>query len=151
MKEKTLRYPGHVELIIALKQSGFFDTIPLNVKGIEISPLEFTSKILFKNWKLGTEEEELTVMKVIVEGEKDGTKHYVEYNMLDRYDPVTRISSMSRTTGYTCTAAANLIAKNLFTEKGVFPPELVGKHKSCFDFVMNYLQERGINWKKTEL
>jgi hypothetical protein len=39
------------------------------------------------------------------------------------------------------------MAKKLFTEKGVFPPELVGKNKNCFDFVINYLKERGVNWK----
>ena len=29
MKEKTLRYPGHIDLIIALQQAGFFDTTPI--------------------------------------------------------------------------------------------------------------------------
>jgi saccharopine dehydrogenase-like NADP-dependent oxidoreductase len=145
-KEKTLRYPGHVDLIIALKESGFFNTEKINVDGKEISPLQFTSKILFNEWKLGEDEEELTVMKVIL---KSGIKA-IEYDLLDRYDISTKTSSMSRTTGYTCTASANLIAKNLFMEKGVFPPELVGKHKACFDFVMKYLKERNVIWTSKE-
>ena len=145
-KEKTLRYPGHIDLIIALKESGFFNEEKINVDGNEISPLQFTSKILFNEWKLGEEEEELTVMKVIL---KSGNKT-IEYNLLDRYDVATKTSSMSRTTGYTCTASANLIAKNIFTEKGVFPPELVGKHKPAFDFVMDYLKARNVIWNKKE-
>jgi len=145
MKEKTLRYPGHIDLIIALQQAGFFDTTPFRINDTDITPLEFTSKILVDQWKLEPEEEEFTVMKVIVNG--DNKK--IEYNLLDRYDPVTKTSSMARTTGYTCTAAVNLIAEKLFTEIGVFPPELVGKDKKCFDFVMNYLRERDINWKKS--
>ncbi len=149
MKEKTLRYPGHIDLIIALQQAGFFETSPLRIKETDISPLEFTSKLLINEWKLGPEEEEFTIMKVIVKGEKDGKRKTIEYNLLDRYDKKTKISSMSRTTGYTCTAAVNLVAKNLFTEKGVFPPELVGKHKNCFDFVLNYLKERNVNWVAT--
>ena len=145
-KEKTLRYPGHIDLIIALKESGFFNTEKINIDGKEISPLQFTSKILFNEWKLGDEEEELTVMKVIlISAEK-----IIEYNLLDRYDTSTKTSSMSRTTGYTCTASANLIATNLFTEKGVFPPELVGKHKQAFDFVITYLKERNVVWNKKE-
>jgi len=147
MKEKTLRYPGHIELIIALKQAGFFDDQELEINGIKISPLKFSSKILFNNWKLGAEEEELTVMKVIIEGEKNGAPKRVEYSLLDRYDAKTKTSSMSRTTGYTCTATVHLIAHGLFTEKGVFPPELVGRYKECFDFVMEYLKERKVNWK----
>jgi saccharopine dehydrogenase-like NADP-dependent oxidoreductase len=143
MKEKTLRYPGHIDLIIALKQAGFFDTTPLRIKEADITPLDFTSKLLVNQWKLEPEEEEFTVMKVIVKGEGKT----VEYSLLDRYDAVTKTSSMARTTGYTCTAAVNLIAKGMFSEKGVFPPELIGKNKDCFDFVMGYLKERGVNWK----
>jgi saccharopine dehydrogenase-like NADP-dependent oxidoreductase len=144
MKEKTLRYPGHIELIIALKQAGFFDTTALRINEVEISPLDFTSKLLVNEWKLGPEEEEFTVMKVIVKGEGKT----IEYNLLDRYDATTKTSSMARTTGYTCTAAVNLIAKKLFIEKGVFPPELIGKDKACFDFMMDYLKKRGVIWKK---
>jgi lysine 6-dehydrogenase len=146
MKEKTLRYPGHIDLIIALQQAGFFNTTPLRVNETDITPLDFTSKLLVNEWKLGPEEEEFTVMKVIVKGE-DKT---IEYDLFDRYDTATQTSSMARTTGYTCTAAVNLIGKNLFAEKGVFPPELVGRHQNCFDFVMNYLAERGVNWIKRE-
>lgn len=151
LKEKTLRYPGHVDLIIALQQSGFFNYNKIQINNTEISPLEFTSKILFDEWKLGEVEEELTVMKVIVEGIENVVTKKIEYNLLDEFDTTTQLSSMSRSTGYTCTAAVNLITNNLFNEKGVFPPELVGKHKVCFDFVVNYLKERNVNWKKSEL
>jgi len=57
---------------------------------------------------------------------------------------------MSRTTGYTATAAANLFLEGLFTEKGVFPPELLGKHKTCFDYILNYLEQRNVIYKKTK-
>ena len=79
---------------------------------------------------------------------KDGEPKTIEWSLLDFYDHETKISSMARTTGYTCTAAVNLLAQNLFNEKGVFPPELVGKHKACFDFVLDYLKERKVNWVK---
>ena len=56
---------------------------------------------------------------------------------------------MARTTGYTATAAVNLFLDGLFNEKGVFPPELVGKHADCFNYFIQYLKERNINYKKT--
>jgi saccharopine dehydrogenase-like NADP-dependent oxidoreductase len=145
-KEKTLRYPGHVDQIIALREAGFFSEEPIMVNGQAITPIQFTSRILFNEWKLGEDEEELTVMKVIVRG-KGRT---VTYSMLDRYDPVTRISSMSRSTGYVATATINMLAAGLFDEKGVFPPELIGKHKACFDFVLQYLAERKVIWTCTD-
>jgi len=146
MKEKTLRYPGHIDLIIALQQAGFFSLSPLRIGDQVVTPLDFTSKLLVNEWKLGPEEEEFTIMKVIVKGE--GKR--VQYDLLDRYDPLTKTSSMARTTGYTCAAGVNLVAKGLFNKKGVFPPELVGKDKACFDFVMKYLDDRNVNWKRSE-
>ena len=145
MKEKTLRYPGHIDLIIALQQAGFFSSTAFRINEVDITPLDFTSKLLVNEWKLEPEEEEFTIMKVIVKGEGKTS----EYNLYDEYNAETKTSSMARTTGYTCTAAVNLIAKNMFVEKGVFPPELIGKNKTCFDFVMNYLKERKVIWRKT--
>jgi saccharopine dehydrogenase-like NADP-dependent oxidoreductase len=144
MLEKTLRYPGHIDLIMALKEAGFFETSALHVGDVDVVPLEFTSRLLVKQWKLEPGEEEFTIMKIIIRGE--GKE--IQYDLLDRYDQSTQTSSMARTTGYTCTAAVNLIAKGLFREKGVFPPELIGKDKKCFDFVMKYLQDRNVRWKK---
>jgi lysine 6-dehydrogenase len=150
MKEKTLRYPGHIDLIIALRQAGFFDTTPIAVNDIMVSPLALTSCLLIREWKLEPDEEEFTIMKVIVKGRQHDKQRIIEYNLLDRYDPVSQTSSMARTTGYTCTAAVHLVYKNLFNKKGVFPPELVGSDAACFDFVMRYLHERNVNWIKTE-
>ncbi len=150
MKEKTLRYPGHVEYVKVLKESGFFETDQMEVNGSKISPLDFTSQILFKEWKLGETEEEITVFRVTLRGTNaKGDTEEVVYSMHDEYCSKTKTSSMARTTGYTATAAANLFLEGLFTEKGVFPPELVGKHKVCFDYFMNYLKERNIHYVKS--
>ncbi len=151
MKEKTLRYPGHVEKIMVLRDSGFFETQPISIKGTEIVPLDFTSKILFKEWKLGEAEKELTIMSVMVKGtDKGGIKRKITYFLYDEYYPETQTSSMARTTGYTATAAANLVLDGLFNKNGVFPPELVGKHEVCFKFFINYLKERGVIYTKEE-
>lgn len=150
MKEKTLRYPGHVEYVKVLKESGFFDTEPMEVNGAKITPLDVTRKILFKDWKLGETEEELTVLRVTLRGENaNGDTEEIIYSMYDEYNTETETSSMARTTGYTATAAANLFLEGLFEEKGVFPPELVGKHKVCFDYFLTYLIERNIHYQKS--
>jgi len=150
MKEKTLRYPGHVEYVRVLKESGFFSNNNIEVGENSISPLEFTSKILFNEWKLGETEEELTVMRVTLKGENtNGQIEEVIYNLYDEYCNETQTSSMARTTGYTATAAANLFLEGLFTEKGIYPPELVGKHEQCFNYIIKHLDERNIHYLKT--
>jgi len=140
MKEKTLRYPGHIALMKSLISAGFLDTRPIKVNNMEISPLEFSSALLFNQWKLGADEEEFTVMKISI---SDASTR-IEYNLFDSYDAASGISSMSRTTGYTCTAALNMMMAGLFTEKGVFPPELIGKDEACFRFILDYLEQRNI-------
>ena len=150
MKEKTLRYPGHVEYVKVLKESGFFNKKKILINGNEISPLDFTSKILFDEWKLGENEEEITIMRVTLKGENEkGDIEEVVYNLFDEYCPSTQTSSMARTTGYTATAVSNLFLQGLFNDKGVFPPELIGKNEACFNYILNYLKDRNIHYVKT--
>ncbi len=147
MREKTLRYPGHINLIRALMESGFLDREPVNINGTEVSPADFTSRILFKAWKLEDDEREFTVMRIIIRGTENQEPREIIYELYDEYDPVERITSMARTTGYTATGTAEMILGGVFAEKGVFPPELVGRHKECFDFIVNYLKERNVNYE----
>lgn len=147
MKEKTLRYPKHIEKIKMLKEMGFFSTDSLTLRnGVEVNPLEFTSELILPKWKLEPNEEEFTVMKIQIFGFENGKKKTYTYDLLDRFDTVTNISSMARTTGFTCSASANLVLNELFTEKGIFPPELIGKNEKCFESVLSYLRNRNVNY-----
>ena len=115
-----------------------------------MSPLDITCKILFEEWKLNEDDEEFTVMRVTVKGENEkGQNEEVIYELYDEYCHETQTASMSRSTGYTATAAANLVLDGLFDDKGVFPPELVGKNDNCFNYIMNYLEGRNVIYKKT--
>jgi len=145
MKEKTLRYPGHIDLMKGLIKAGFLNNNPVSVKGQQVSPMEFTSALLFDQWKLGETEEEFTLMRIKLRD----AERTVCYDLYDAYDAVSQTSSMSRTTGYTCTAALNMLIQNLFSSKGVFPPELVGRDEACFRFILGYLKERNIHYRKT--
>ena len=146
MKEKTLRYPGHIDLMKAFFAAGFFNKQPIDYKGQLISPMEFSSVLLFDQWKLGITEEEFTIMQIKI---SDGKKNIV-YDLYDTFDNETGTTSMSRTTGYTATAVLNLLADKIFDKKGVFPPELLGKEESCFTYIIAYLRERNVIYKKTE-
>jgi lysine 6-dehydrogenase len=150
MKEKTLRYPYHGRFMEALRQVGFFDKEPITVNGVEISPLAFTSALMFPHWTFDEGEEEFTVMRVVIEGRlADGKHERVTYDLLDRYDRERGVTSMARTTGYTCTAGVRLLADGMFTRKGICPPEFVGEDPLYTDFVLAHLAARGVQLKKT--
>jgi lysine 6-dehydrogenase len=143
MMEQTLRYKGHVTLVEQLQQAGFFTN---NLLSTQQTFASATNEILFKNWQYQKGEADVTIMEVICMG-KEKT---VKYSLYDEYDEVAQQSSMSRTTGFTCAAAAEMILQNKFNQHGVFPPELVGSNKPCFEFLLSYLKDRKVNWVKEE-
>jgi len=149
MIEKTLRYKGHIEKMAVLRDTGFFSKDPILINGVMISPLEFTSRLLFPKWKLQVGEEDITVMKVIAEGLKDGVRNRYTWDLYDRYDAKTGIHSMARTTGYTATMVARLLAEGLYTRKGVSAPEFLGTDEGIVKFLLKGLADRGVEYKET--
>jgi saccharopine dehydrogenase-like NADP-dependent oxidoreductase len=149
MVEKTLRYPGHADKMRMLRETGFFGTEPMEAGGARVRPLDVTAKLLFSSWQLGPGEEDFTVMRIVVEGEKDGRRARYAWDLLDRFDRETNTTSMARTTGYTCTAAVRMVAAGLYDRRGISPPEFVGRDAGAYAFIMSELAARGITFKET--
>ena len=124
MKEKTLRYKGHAKNF-TLKEGGFFNHEEINIQGKKIKPIDFTTEILKKDWFLEENDLEFTVMKI----EIHDSKNIYTIDLFDEYDTSLNLSSMSRTTGFTCTACANLLIEKKFNKKGIIPLEIIGKNK----------------------
>ncbi|MBN1163169.1 MAG: saccharopine dehydrogenase NADP-binding domain-containing protein [Candidatus Krumholzibacteriota bacterium] len=148
LKEKTLRYPGHIEKMAVLRETGFFDQQEIEINGARIRPLDFTARLLFPKWKLEEGEIDITLMRIMAEGKKDGSRIRFTYDLYDRYDQSTRVHSMARTTGYTATCVLRLLSAGLYREKGISPPEFIGKRPECVDFILEGLRERGINYRE---
>ena len=149
MIEKTLRFPGHIEIMRIFRETGFFNQEEIEVNGVKVKPLDFTAKLLFPKWKLQEGEEDITIMKIIVEGIKDNTKQRYTYDLLDSYDPETKVHSMARTTGYTATMALRMLMKGLYKRKGVSAPEFIGRQPECVKFMLKGLRERGVVYKES--
>jgi saccharopine dehydrogenase-like NADP-dependent oxidoreductase len=144
MAEKTLRYPGHIEYVRVLRESGFLDKEPISVGGVAVRPIDVAAALLFPRWRLEAGEEEFTAMQIAVRGREDGAERQYSYRLFDRTDQTTGTSSMARTTGYTCTAVARLVLEGRFTRKGICPPEYVGADAACFERVLADLRSRGV-------
>jgi saccharopine dehydrogenase-like NADP-dependent oxidoreductase len=150
MAERTLRYPGHIDLMKTLREAGFFSDEVIDVKGTKVRPVDLAGKILFPQWKYEEGEEDFTVMRVIVEGKEGNKKKRYTYNLYDRYHQPTKTSSMARTTGYTATAAAHLVLNGNYNTKGIIAPEALGINEKCYRFMFEYLKERGVNYSVVE-
>ena len=147
IKEKTLRYPGHIALMAVLRDTGFFSKEPVEINGTSVRPLDFTSRLLFPKWELKPGEEDITVMKVIVEGIRDGKRLRYTYDLYDRFDKVSGVHSMARTTGYTATVAMRMLTKGLYSQAGISVPEYIGEYEECVKFLLEGLAVRGVNYE----
>ena len=141
MIEKTLRYPGCAEYMKVLRATGFFSYKEIEVNGTMIRPVDMTAKLLFPKWEMKEGDKDFTVMRIIMKGTENGEEITYQYNLLDRFQDGT--ISMARTTGFTCTAVANLVVNGTYNRAGISPPEYLGGH---FKFVKDYLEERGVKY-----
>lgn len=146
MAEKTLRYPGHLEIIKALVDTGFFRNDFVDIGNHSVRPIDITSKLLFPIWKQSPEEREFTVMKIIIEAETPAGRTEIISSLYDETDTVSNISSMARTTGYTCAAAAELVLQGGISAMGIIPPEALGKEENIFRKILTYLKERNVSY-----
>ena len=149
MVEKTMRYPGHAENMRMLREAGFFSGEEIEVAGVRVRPIDVTARLLFPAWQLAPGEEDLTAMRVMIEGVEGGRAVRRRWDLLDRYDRTSGTTSMARTTGYTCTAAVRLLARGMYVRKGISPPELVGQQPGCWAFVREELAARGVVFQES--
>ncbi|WP_163321607.1 saccharopine dehydrogenase family protein [Draconibacterium mangrovi] len=150
MIEKTLRYPGCIEYLRVLRESGFFSYDPVEVNGVKVRPIDVTAKLLFPKWQLKPGEEDFTIMRIVIKGVENGSEKTFTYHLLDKYDRDTQTISMARTTGYACTSVANLVLDGTFNTPGVNAPEAVGAQPGNLGYIFQYLKERGVIYQLSE-
>jgi lysine 6-dehydrogenase len=143
MVEKTLRYPGHYELMRVFRETGLFELDPIDVNGQKVVPREFLAKLLFPKWTYEDGEADVTVMRIRAEGLVDGKSVRWDWDLVDRYDPETNLRSMSRTTGFTATVMALRILAGQGPKPGVYAPEQIWDHT---DAILAGLAERGVHY-----
>ena len=144
MVERTLRWPGHVELMRIFRETGFFSLEPIKVDGQTLRPRDLTAALLFPKWTFEEGEADITVMQVRASGLKGGAPHRFTFDFVDRFDAASGLRSMSRSTGFTATAVAGLILDGTFKEPGVHAPEALGARPRLLERVLAYLKARGV-------
>jgi saccharopine dehydrogenase-like NADP-dependent oxidoreductase len=149
-KEKTMRYPGHIELMRVLRHVGYFseEKISVGVEGNRVSPLELTSALLFPKWRYDEDEADLTVMRIIVSGTKGGEAHRFQWDLHDRYDSKKKQTSMARTTGFPAAIVSRMMVEGLFRKNGVQAPEALAVEDGLVEMLLGELGERGVRYQQ---
>jgi saccharopine dehydrogenase-like NADP-dependent oxidoreductase len=148
MKEKTMRYPGHAELMRAFRETGFFGEEPVEVRGGRVAPRDLTERLLFAAWKLPAGQAEVTVLRVVVEGSRNGRSERQVFDLLDRTEEATGTTSMARTTGFPCAIVARMLASGEFADPGIRALEHLGRSEAASARLVADLRARGVEWKE---
>jgi saccharopine dehydrogenase-like NADP-dependent oxidoreductase len=151
MKEKTLRYPGHIELMRVMRETGLFSQEPIKVGDAMVRPLDLTSTLMFPKWTYQPGEEDLTVMRVLATGvRKDGpargSRVRVVYDLFDLYHRATQATSMSRTTAFPAAIVAREILAGRFRQPGVNAPEAIAASPGLVERILAAHTERAVTY-----
>lgn len=136
---KTLRYPGHCELMRIFLDFGFWDEAPQRFASGSVSPLEMFCRIMGDKLS-DSEDKDLVITHAVGKGTKNGQPMTLEVSILDRFDEATGFTAMERMTGFSTAIVAIEIA-NGRVPKGAIPYELAMPGQRMLDEI----RRRGID------
>ena len=125
--EKTLRYPGHYDLLCELKDLGLFSNQKMRVGNVEVSPRAVLSKIF--EGKFAGKGPDLCIMRLeahesvkapgvrgLLGGKLKG--RVATFTMVDHYDPKSDMSAMMRTTAFPASIVLQMMCAGAVSKRG---------------------------------
>jgi lysine 6-dehydrogenase len=123
MEYKTLRYPGHAEVMAVMRDIGLFGMDPVDVKGTRVVPrdvfISIVGERLRKDYRVSPDQ---VALRVEAEGIDKGERVRYRFDLLDRYDEETGITAMMRTTGFSLAITGAMQATGK-VKPGVWTPD----------------------------
>jgi len=134
---KTIRYPGHASKMHAMYRLGLMSRDPLDIDGTVVQPRRVLERLLSLN--LPKSGRDVILLRVTVDGVKDGASARATYEMVDYGEPERGITAMMRDTAYPSSIICLMMARGQ-TEPGAMPQELAIDGESF----ISELKKRGL-------
>ncbi|HVM94057.1 MAG TPA: saccharopine dehydrogenase C-terminal domain-containing protein [Terriglobales bacterium] len=125
--EKTLRYPGHFDLLCELKELGLFSSEKMRVNGTEVAPRALMSRIF--EGKFASKGPDVSLMRIeahesikapgvrgLLGGKLKG--RVASFTMVDNYDGKTDMSAMMRTTAFPASIVLQMMCSGAIEKRG---------------------------------
>lgn len=125
--EKTLRYPGHYDLLCELKDLGLFSNEKMRVGSVEVSPRALLSKVF--EGKFAGKGPDVCIMRIeahesvkapgvrgLLGGKLKG--RVASFTMVDHYDPKSDMSAMMRTTAFPASIVLQMMCSGAISKHG---------------------------------
>lgn len=118
----TLRWPGHASFWSKIVELHLLDPEPVIVAGREIDRAHYLAQALAPHLTYGPDERDIALVRVEVEGRKDGRPFRAIQQVLDCRDLETGFLAMNRTVGFTASIGAQMIAGGDIEGRGLLSP-----------------------------
>jgi lysine 6-dehydrogenase len=147
--EKTLRYPGHFDLLCELKALGLFSGEKMKIGNAQIAPRDLMSKVF--EGKFASKGPDVCIMRLeahesvrtpgvrgLLGGRLKG--RVATFTLVDHYDPKTDMSAMMRTTAFPASIVTQMLASGAISKRGA----VLQERDVPADMFLNEMQKRGI-------
>ena len=121
MEYKTLRYPGHAQIMEAIRELGLLELDPVDVKGTKVVPRDLAVAAMGPRLRK-PKSPDLVALRVVVEGTTAGRPARHTFELVDRADEARGLSAMMRTTGFSLSITGQLQASGAIAP-GVHTPD----------------------------
>jgi len=125
--EKTLRYPGHYDLLCELNDLGLFSNEKMRVGNVEVAPRALMSKVF--EGKFAGKGPDVCIMRIeahesikapgvrgLLGGKLKG--RVATFTMVDHYDPKSDMSAMMRTTAFPASIVLQMMCMGAVSKRG---------------------------------
>jgi len=147
--EKTLRYPGHFDLLCELKALGLFSGEKMKIGNVQIAPRALMSKVF--EGKFASKGPDVCIMRLeahesvrtpgvrgLLGGHLKG--RVATFTLVDHYDPKTDMSAMMRTTAFPASIVTQMLASGAISKRGA----VLQERDVPADMFLDEMQKRGI-------
>lgn len=115
MEYKTLRYPGHADIMRAIRGLGLLDLDEVAVGHVHVRPRDLFVTLADRRLRK-PEAHDLVALRVVVEG--DGGRR-LAFSLVDLFDDRLKVSAMMRTTAYSLSVTAQMQVAGTVARTGV--------------------------------
>jgi lysine 6-dehydrogenase len=147
--EKTLRYPGHFDLLCELKALGLFSSEKMKIGKMQIAPRALMSKIF--EGKFASKGPDVCIMRLeahesvrtpgvrgLLGGRLKG--RVATFTLVDHYDPKTDMSAMMRTTAFPASIVVQMLASGAISKRGA----VLQERDVPADMFLDEMEKRGL-------
>ena len=118
---KTIRYAGHCEKFKTMIDLGLCSSEEIVADYVKIKPRKVLGELLQRN--LPADEPDYVLIRLEFVGIKDNEQKHLRYDIVDKFDEITNLSAMMRTTAFPASIIAQMMARSDVAMRGATPQE----------------------------